>query len=107
MFSQVFTIFSNKKKGNLYAISYDCCINLINNSHPWIIPDLVNLLISLMKKSTRDSSKINGLKILLYLSENYKEQIKFSLIKLIFPICELLYNPKKSVNQLATDVLIV
>ena len=103
---KIFNIFSNKKKKNLYQTSYDACLNLFNNLNPWIIPDVLLQIINCMKKSTRDDSKINGLKLICYLSENYKEQIKLCLIDIMTPICELLYNPKKSVSKLAEETLI-
>merc|ERR1711871_1151307 len=103
---KIFDIFSNKKKKNLYQISYEACINLINNLNPWIIPDLLLQIMDLMKKNTKDDSKINGLKLICYLSENYYQQIKYCLIDIMNPICEYLYTPKRSVSKLAEETLI-
>ena len=73
---KIFDIFLIKKK-NLCKTSYDACINLFNNLNPWIIPDVLIQIINCMKKSTRDDSKINGLKLICYLSEITKNKLNY------------------------------
>ena len=95
IFDKIYKLFANKKKKDLYQVSYDACLNIVNNLSEWIMPQLLNIITTNMVNTTRDPAKINGLKLIIYITENYPRQIKYNLIDLIPIVTYYLYNPKK------------
>jgi len=103
LIDQIFIIFSDKNKKS-YENAYKIIVHIIENSSKWSIPYICFKIRDLTKQGVRGQMEY-GYKIMKFIVNNYKTQIKMTMPLLISIVASDVNDANPNVRNIALEVL--